>query len=64
MASSLGGLDLLVFTGGIGEHDIRIREEICSSLSWIGSYSARTMPSMEEEQIAIHVAAMVSGIPR
>lgn len=64
MASSLEGLDLLVFTGGIGEHDSGIREGICNGLNLLGSFSVRTMPSMEEEQIAIHVAPMVSGIPR
>jgi acetate kinase len=32
----LGGLDLLVFTGGIGEHDARVREQICSGLDALG----------------------------
>ncbi len=32
----LGGLDLLVFTGGIGEHDATVRERICSGLEWLG----------------------------
>ncbi|MDB5805215.1 MAG: acetate/propionate family kinase [Betaproteobacteria bacterium] len=35
-AAVLGGLDLLVFTGGIGEHDAQSRAEICSRLSWAG----------------------------
>ena len=30
------GLDFLVFTGGIGEHDAEVRAEICDGLSWLG----------------------------
>jgi hypothetical protein len=36
MAVSLGGLDLLVFTGGIGENSPLIRENICEKLRWLG----------------------------
>ncbi len=36
MIASLDGLDLLVFTGGIGEHDAAARAAICASLRWIG----------------------------
>jgi len=32
----LGGLDLLVFTGGIGEHDAAARAEICEGLQSFG----------------------------
>jgi len=32
----LGGLDLLVFTGGIGENDIACRSEVCNGLSALG----------------------------
>ena len=34
--AELGGLDMLVFTGGIGENDIAVRAEICSSLGALG----------------------------
>ena len=36
MIAVLGGLDMLVFTGGIGENDAQVRTEICAGLSWIG----------------------------
>jgi acetate kinase len=36
MVAALEGLDLLVFTGGIGEHDAQTRSEICVGLSWLG----------------------------
>lgn len=32
----LGGLDVLVFTGGIGENDRLTREKICQSLIYLG----------------------------
>jgi acetate kinase len=35
-AAVLGGLDLLIFTGGIGEHSPAIREEICRDLAHLG----------------------------
>jgi acetate kinase len=35
-AAVLGGLDLLVFTGGIGEHASAVREEICRDLGHLG----------------------------
>ncbi len=34
--AELGGLDMLVFTGGIGENDIASRAEICSGLAALG----------------------------
>jgi acetate kinase len=34
--AELGGLDMLVFTGGIGENDIAARGEICAALSGLG----------------------------
>lgn len=36
MVAVLGGLDVLVFTGGIGENDSLVRAEVCAGLSWIG----------------------------
>jgi len=35
-AAALGGLDILIFTGGIGEHGSGIRALICQSLSLFG----------------------------
>lgn len=36
LATVLGGLDLLVFTGGIGEHASPVRNEICRGLEHLG----------------------------
>ena len=34
--AELGGLDMLVFTGGIGKNDIASRAEICAGLGTLG----------------------------
>lgn len=36
MAATLGGLDGLVFTGGVGEHNAEVRARICRRLDWLG----------------------------
>lgn len=36
MIAALDGVDVVVFTGGIGQHDSEARAEICSGLSWLG----------------------------
>ena len=36
LAAALGGLDSLVFTGGIGEHAAPIRQRICTNLGFLG----------------------------
>jgi acetate kinase len=76
MAAALGGLDMLIFTGGIGENDPEVRATICSGLSWMGvSLDAacapekpntvhkavvRVLPSQEDEEIARHTWALVA----
>jgi len=35
-AAKAGGIDALVFTGGIGEHSAEVREKICDSLAFLG----------------------------
>jgi len=36
LTAALGGLDMIVFTGGIGLYSPEIRERICSELGWLG----------------------------
>ena len=36
LAAAMGGIDALVFTGGIGEHSARIRAEVTEGLDWLG----------------------------
>jgi acetate kinase len=36
LAAALGGLDALVFTGGIGERSAEIRARVCRDAAWLG----------------------------
>jgi hypothetical protein len=36
MAAALGGLDALIFTAGIGEHDAATPAEVVSGCAWLG----------------------------
>ena len=35
-AAAMGGLDCLVFTGGIGEHTVCVREAVCRDMEFLG----------------------------
>ena len=34
--AAMGGVDAIVFTGGIGEHDADSRAKICHHMDWLG----------------------------
>ena len=57
MVASLGGLDALVFTGGVGENSARVRELACAGLEFLGvrtpeSRCALTVQAREDLEIA------------
>jgi len=62
-AALLGGLDLLVFTGGIGQRSQVIRERICQNLGFLGlaanSSKVLALPAEEELQIARHTRVLL-----
>ncbi len=60
-AALLGGVDLLVFTGGIGEHSEYIRSAITKGLEFLGltAVKIQVVPAQEEKQIARHCRAMM-----
>jgi acetate kinase len=77
-AALMGGLDLLVFTGGIGEHSEVIRKAICAGLECVGLHAAvhastqtgaeqpaniKVVPAAEERQIALHCRALLGALP-
>jgi acetate kinase len=53
-AAVLGGLDILVFTGGIGEHAAPVRAEICAGLEFLGI-------ELDTEQNARHAETISRG---
>jgi acetate kinase len=36
LVACMGGLDVMAFSGGIGEHDALLRAQVCERLSWMG----------------------------
>lgn len=36
LIATIGGLDVLSFSGGIGEHDAILRQQVCARLAWLG----------------------------
>jgi acetate kinase len=58
----LGGVDLLVFTGGIGEHSDQIRSLATDGLEFLGltADKIQVVPTEEEPQIARHCRGMMS----
>lgn len=36
MTAVLGGLDMIAFTAGIGEHSAELRKRICAAIDWLG----------------------------
>jgi acetate kinase len=61
LAAALGGLDALVFTGGIGEHAAPVRELICDGLRHLGSFAVHVVPADEERVIARHVQRLLGS---
>jgi acetate kinase len=57
----LGGVDLLVFTGGIGEHSEHVRSSATRGLESLGltADKVQIVPTQEERQIARHCREMM-----
>jgi len=51
-ATTIGGIDILAFSGGVGEHLPQIRERICRSLAFLGSLNVVVVAIDEEHVIA------------
>lgn len=52
-AVSMGGLDVVVFTGGIGENQINIRKKICNYLKFMGLEIDEEINNVRGEEILI-----------
>ncbi|MEX3810954.1 acetate/propionate family kinase [Paraburkholderia sp. BR13439] len=66
-AALLGGIDLLVFTGGIGEHSAEVRRRVCDGLAFLGlvegdpAGKVRVLHTEEEKQIARHCRELLQA---
>ena len=63
MVASLGGLDALVFTGGVGEGAARVRELACAGLEHLGvgtpAVRVLTLRAREDLEIARQARALL-----
>jgi len=64
LAMSIGGLETLIFTAGIGENQPKVREGVCRRLGWLGlklddaaNAENALLISSPESSIAVHVMA-------
>jgi acetate kinase len=57
-AALMGGLDRVVFTGGIGEHAATVRERICDGLEFL-DVQFDVIETQEERQIARHCRTLL-----
>ena len=62
MATALGGIDAIAFTGGIGEHAAPVREAIVERLGFLGRIDVRVVPA-REDVVAARGARTVIGPP-
>jgi acetate kinase len=61
MAAALGGLDRLVFAGGIGENNGDLRNEVAAGLAFLGRFEVSVVPSQEDLQIARMTDGLLSA---
>ena len=60
MAMALSGLDLLAFSGGIGENNARVRHAVVGRLRLLGDFAVQVVPAREELVIAAAVERLLA----
>jgi acetate kinase len=60
MAAAGGGIDVLAFTGGIGEHATEVRERIVERARFLGDFEVAIVPSREELVIATETRRLLA----
>lgn len=59
---AMGGVDIMAFTGGIGENAQTVREKIHGQLAWLGDIPAQVVPAAEEAHIARQTATLLKEL--
>jgi acetate kinase len=59
-AVALGGVDVLAFSGGIGEHSSRVRDAVVAHLGLLGAFDVRVVAA-REDLVAAHEARQLLG---
>ena len=58
LAAQLGGVDVLVFSGGIGAHAAAVRESICAQLDFIGIRIDAAANAANQQRISVESSAV------
>ncbi len=61
MAAALGGLDALVFTGGVGENREDVRAAVAERLRFLGDFAVEIVPAREDAVIARSVRRLLGA---
>ena len=64
LVAVLGGLDMLVFTAGIGEHNAVLRQRVCNQLEWLGVQVDATRNARHEAVISSTASTVTVGVER
>ena len=59
MAAVLGGVDVLAFSGGIGENRADVRDAVAARLGFLGPFRTEVVPAREDLVVARHVRALL-----
>ena len=59
MATALGGIDTLAFSGGVGENRSDVREAVADRLRFLGDFAVEAVPAREDAMIARQVRALL-----
>jgi acetate kinase len=59
MAMALGGIDVLAFSGGVGENRADVRDGIAERLAFVGYFDTRVLPAREDLVIARQVRELL-----
>ena len=60
MAAALGGIDVLAFSGGVGENRPDVREAVAGRLRFLGDFAVEAVPAREDVIIAREVRGLLA----
>ena len=63
MVAAAGGIDALVFTGGVGEHSHRVRDDACAGLTPIAGAEVLVIHAREDLELAAQAEALLGARP-
>ena len=61
LAVSLGGIEAMVFTGGIGENAGQVRDAILDHMKLLGPFEVLVIPANEERMMAMEAVALLGA---